>query len=394
MSRLSRMTKIALFLLLVAAVMLAATPMLARAQDGGEGAPAAAMSEAEFIALAGAEKPGDQSGGEQGQPMKEAKGEKVKEEKGEDSDAAEEPDEDAGSDDDETDDQDEDADDEEQPGDDAEDSPKPAKGTKKSAADTDDEPAEESDEDPEFDAEFQAALEAEGANPSLKDIPEAARPIVAKKLRDLEAGFTRATQRLAAERTAAVQFRAEERFRKEKPANFIVAMLLEHPELSEQVNEIVNELDGNKTAVAGHAALVEKARQDAAKAETADGDKQKAHEQKIERFITLGRAAARTAGVPFAAGVEEGIAAHLSIYGDISESEIRGIAKAKAKVFKDATRSHRRDASRDYVQGKAGDRRKAPLKIRPGSGSAPAPVGRKVAANDEEFINEFSSRAG
>jgi hypothetical protein len=393
MKHLSRTTKIALFLLLVAAVMLAMTPMLARAQDGG--APTV-MSEAEFIALAGAEKPGDATGGEQGQPMKDATGEPAKKEEEDDSDSEEEPASDGeGSDDDEDAGDDTDDDDEEQPGDDTEDSKAPPKGkTKKSATNEDDEPSEESEEDAEFDAEFQAALEAEGANPSLKDIPEAARPIVAKKLRDLEAGFTRATQRLAAERTAAVTFRAEERFRKEKPANFIVAMLLEHPELSEQVNEIVNELDGNKTAVAGHAALVENARRDAAKAETADGDKRIQHEQKIERFIQLGRAASRAAGVPFAAGVEEGIAAHLSIYGDISEAEIRGIARAKAKVFKDATRGRRREESREYTKAKVGDRQRAPLKIRPGSGSAPAPGARKVAKNDQDFIEEFSSRAG
>lgn len=388
------MRLITLCLSLLLAVVL---PRSLRAE--GEAAP---MSEQQFIELAGAEKPGDDNaGGETGRPMEPAEGTKEgKEEEGTDSsdeeepgsegsdddeeeggDTAEEPEAGAGSDDD-----DEEG---EQPKGEKKKQKKGAKGAK---ADDAEEPTGDEDE---LDAEFQKALEAEGASPSLEDIPEAARPIVAKKLRDLDAGFTRATQRLAADRTAANAFRAEERFRKANPERFIVSMLMENPALSEKVNAIVNAMDEgeNTTVIEGHKAIVEKARRDAADAEVKEGEKAQQHEARIERFITLGRAAARANGVPFQAGVEEGIAAHIAIHGDISEAEIRAIAQAKAKVFKSATRENRRNRSGEFVRNKVEDRKKAPLKIRPGTGTAPTPGGKRVAKNDQEFIEEFAGRS-
>lgn len=392
----TRWTKTALILSLILAVVVA--PRVAFGQGGGE-APPAPMSEAAFIELAGAEKPGEGGTPEPGRPHEAAKSieepkKSDEEEPGSEGEGEGSGEGGEGSDDDE----------EAGKGEDGEGADDAGEGETPGSGDDDEEDAGEGGDEDEkpvsgkqkkLDAEFQAALEAEGASVSLEDIPEEARPKVAKKLKDLEAGFTRAMQGLRGDQKAASSFRAEERFRKEKPADFIVSMLLENPDLAEQVNDRVGELEGNKTAVEGHKALVEKARREASAAEDGEAAKAQERESRIDHYIKVGRAAARAAGVPFDMGVEEGIAARIALSedGTITEAEIRKIAASKAAVYQRQLRQDRRDRSGKYVDQKVADRKKAGLKVKPGKGSAPAPAARALAKNDQEFIEEFAGRS-
>ena len=250
-----------------------------------------------------------------------------------------------------------------------------------------------------LDAEFQTALEAEGANPSLEDIPEKPRGRSSRRSSGISTrdslGPPNGSPKSARPR---LQFRAEEHFPQDEHGS--LHRLHADGEAREALRrgQRHRQRDGrgpvNATVVEGHKAIVEKGAPrcgerdregrraaEAARAEDPSG---------TSRSAGPGRARQRRA--PFAAGVEEGIAAHITIHGEISEAEIRTIAKNKAKVFKDATRENRRARSADFVKGKVEDRKKAPLKIRPGSGIAPAPAGRKVAKNDQEFIEEFAGR--
>lgn len=374
-----------------------ATPVFAQSAPsgvGGGGTPTAApMTEAAFIELAGTEKPGEGGTPEPGRPHESAKSieepTKSEEEEPAPDAGADSGDGGAGS-----------GDDEEAGDDDGTDDASEATGSSADdgadAADEDDgadDPPVLSAKQQKLDAEFEAALKAEGVSTSLDDLPEDVRPLVQKKLKDFEKGFTKAMQQTRADQKAAVTFKAEERFRKDKPADFIVSMLLDNPALSEAVNARIENLEGNATAVEGHKALVEKARADAAKAEEGEIEKGRQNEEKIERLVMLGRAAARAAGVPFDMGVEEGIAAHIALYGDISETEIRTIATAKAAVYQRQLRQDRRDRRGQYVKDKVADRKTAGLRVKPGQGRAPAPAARKVAKNDQDFIEEFVSRS-
>lgn len=365
---------------------------VARAQS----TPVAPMTEAQFIEIAGAPKDGDTAGGEQGRPMEPAKGTETLATKEE----ADDEDDDAGADDEGAD-ADEDDDAKGGAGDGDADDDEDDAGESDGAGDGKDatEQDEEGDEPPTEptaaeNAAFKKALEKEGVSTSLEDIPEAARPIVAKKLRDLERGFHARTQALAEDRKAARAFKVEERFRREKPVDFILSMLLEHPEYSDLVNEKVAQLDGNATALEGHKALVEQARREAASAEATEEQKQQAHVDKIDGYIRLGRAAARAAGVPFDAGVEDAMAARLALGEALSEADIRQIAKQKARVYQRTQRETKRARSGQYVADKVADRKKAGLKAKPGQGRAPTPAAKTVAKNDQEFIEEFTARTG
>lgn len=402
------MRRAAAVLVTIAILALVFAPLTARAEGEAEGAP---MSEAAFIEMAGAPKPGDDAGGESGRPIERVPAGKAKEEEQGTEGDAEDPDSGdgegagGGSDDDDPDgegegegegDDDEDPDGEADPDGGSDDAPAKGKKKGKDGAAGDEDPDREGDPDGGSDADdaaFQAALEAEGVEIALETLPKAARPVVEKMIHDLKAGFTRATTRLAEERKSAAQFRAEERFRKERPADFIVAMLLEDPKVSEQVNAIIGDMEGNATAASGHKAVVEKARRDAAEAEGKADREAKARDARIDRYITLGRAAAKASNVPFEAGVEEAIAAHILIHGEISEAEIRGIARAKAKVLRGVVRQEQRTRSKEQVTNKVQDRRTAGLKVKPGTGSAPAPGARKMPKNDQEFIEQYAGQS-
>lgn len=387
------------FRMILTLALLVGVPAVARAQAGGE-VPPAPMTEAAFIELAGAEKPGEGGTPEPGRPHESAKSiEEPKKSDDEDSDAEDGADSEAGgegSDDDEGEGEGEDKGGDAEGADDAgEDAGSGEDGEGEGDdGEAEDQPATDAKQQ-KLDAVFQAALEAEGASVSLEDIPEAARPKVAKKLRDLESGFTRAMQGLRGDQKAAVAFRAEERFRKEKPVDFIVSMLLDDPKIADGVNDRIAELEGNSTAVEGHKALVEKARREASVAEDGEAAKEQEREARIDHYVTLGRAAARAAGVPFDMGVEEGIAARIALSetGTITEAEIRKIAASKAAVYQRQLRQDRRNKSGEYVAGKVADRKKAGLRVKPGQGAAPAPAAKKIAKTDQEFIEEFAGRS-
>lgn len=378
-------------MLLLALALVVLTPAVVIAQD--DKAP---MSEQQFIELAGAAKEGDASSGETGQPHKVAgEGAETTAEETEDPESPEpeDPEESSGSGEEgEGSESGEDEDPEDPEDDDAEEpGSRPEEGE---GEDTETRAERKAREKAEQDA-FEKALAAEGGSTSLEDIPEAARPIVAKKIRDLERGFTRITQRLSEEQKSATQFKAEERFRGEHPVDFIIEMIRSKPELAEAYNKRIEELEGNATAAEGHKALVEKARADAAKAEEGEIEKGKATQARVENYVKLGRAAARAAGVPFDLGVEQEIAAHLlaSDDGTITEQEIRAIAKRNAVAYQRQLRQVNRDKSGQYVKDKVADKKGAGLKVRPGAGSPPAPGRKAMPKNDQEFIEQFSARS-
>lgn len=376
----TRLLSLALVLLLVAAP--------AAAQEK----PAAPMSEREFIELAGAEQPGD-SKPDSGRPMEPAKGEDPPPKKKEDED----PDPAAAGDGDDA--GDGSADDgEDSPAGDDDDTPVVAADDAHDAGDgSADDADEEIDDTPaptaEETAAFEKALAEEGVQVSVDKLPKEAQPIVRKVLKDMNAGFTRKLQELAEDKKAARAWKAEERFRTERPADFIVAMLRAKPELADEVNAIVGELEGNATAAKGHDAIVEQARREAAKKESDAEDKVAAGAQRVQEIVRLGRAAAKAHKVPFDAGVEDAIAAHVAVHGDITPAQIQTIAKAKAAVFQRTLRQGTRNKRGQYVDDKVRDRQRAPVRVKPGEGTAPGPGGRPMAKTDAEFIEEFAGRS-
>ena len=286
------------------------------------------------------------------------------------------------------------------------------KGTKKAddaedPKDTDSDPkAEETDEPTaEESAAFEKALLEQGVKVALEELPEAARPAVKKTLTEMNRGFTTRMQELSAELKSARAFKAEERFRKERPADFIFAMLAENPDVALQVNKLIEQTAENETALNGHKALVENARRHAADAEEQAVTRADTQKQVEGEIIAMGRAAAKAFGVPFEAGVADGIATAILLETQLAAAEKRdarritkeqilGIAKQKSVLYDNLKRQLARDKSGKYVSDKVADR-KAGLVIKPGvRGNPPAPGAKTKPKNDEEFIERFVAAQG
>jgi hypothetical protein len=256
-------------------------------------------------------------------------------------------------------------------------------------SDDDDEDVEKTDE--ELDAEFAAEASKQKIALTVDDLPEDARPVVKKRIKELEAGFTRAMQDARSYRKDEAVFRAEQKFQSENQAEYVADLLLKNPKLGDAVNEL---LDGLTTPTARQALDVvvkDKRREAMAATETA----LKAQEVRVARGLELDsytRTQAMKLGVPMELGVEASVIAHINDVGDITERDIDQIVAQKAREYENHTRAIRREASKKYVEGKIELRKTGGLKVKPGSGNAPAPSGKPTPKNDKEFIDSFTAK--
>jgi len=273
----------------------------------------------------------------------------------------------------------------------------PADADSDADADASDANTDEGAEDPakmeaDFDAAFTQAMQEHGADISLEDLPPEAKPLVSKKLKNLEAGFTRTMQQVRAVEREAQQVRAEVRFQRERPVDFVVTLLQANPDIAAQVNARLDEFDKSPTAKEYHAVIVEKARAEALEAEQYEANAHAARQERALEIETIGRAAAQAAGVPFEMGVEESIVAHLLQHGDITDADIKRIAKQKGDLWQSHQRGQKREDRKTYVALKTQDRKTAGLKVVPGRGAAPAPAPRPAPKNDDEFVEMMAGR--
>lgn len=256
-------------------------------------------------------------------------------------------------------------------------------------------PNPDEDEVPEVtDEAFQAAMAAERVAFSLDSIPEAARPLVQKKLKDFESGWHRQMRKLADDRREIADERAEKRFREEQPDDFIVTMLEADPTLMDRVNAKLDEFEKSPTARRAHGIIVDNARTKAKETERKALDAEKERTKKSDELTKTAKAAAKAYGVPFEMGVEAEIAAHLAIGTELSEADIKEIARAKAVIWKRQLREIERGKSQKYVEGKVEDRKKAGLAVKPSTGTAPAPSALPTPKNEDEFIAQFVQKGG
>lgn len=241
--------------------------------------------------------------------------------------------------------------------------------------------------------DIKAALSRQGVKVSLEDIEKTAGEkgvaYIKQREKEMQAGFTRAMQDARSYRASEQKARAEEAFRTAQPAQYVVQMVLANPEIAEQVNAILDEIGASPTAKKAHEIVVRDARAQAVKTVTDADAAQEARSTRADQIESYAQKSAQKAGVPFGLGVEEAVANHILAHGDITEADVDKIVAAKAKEYTNHVRAHRREASREQVQAKVGDRKTAGLKVKPGSGSPPAPAGKATPKTESEFVEHM-----
>lgn len=252
------------------------------------------------------------------------------------------------------------------------------------AAETTTEPTSESapaaDDAPALDPEFEAALATHGVPTSLEEVPEESRPLVEKKLKDLERGFTKAMQEARSYRQREAAFEREQQYAREKPASYFADKLLADPKLIEAVNEEIE-----KRNVPAYAEAVKREREasermadvDAKEAQRAAEAREQALTARAEHVETHTAQQAKAQGIPFAL-VEEAVALAIAANPEITDEEVTRIVSEKARVYKQHLAANRGAVKRELTREKASDARHAGLTAVP-SAAARSSASRQSA---------------
>lgn len=246
-----------------------------------------------------------------------------------------------------------------------------------------DEPATEEEDT----TAIKEALAKHGA-PSLADIPPEARPLVEKRLKEMQAAFTRAQQEQTAFRKEKATYDARLAYEKANPVDAIVERLLATPTLLEQVNEELTKLA--EPVYAEAKTMRRDAAKDRALVEAEQARKQaEFRESRALHVEQLAETLAVKAGIPLAL-VEESVAYVIREKGDITDQELSSIIDAKSKVFKRHVGVHKREDRKSIAKLKVEDQ-KAGLTVKPGRATSATPAGKSApkAKNIEERFNQL-----
>lgn len=280
---------------------------------------------------------------------------------------------------------------------------------------TDDDPEEDDDgadvadpAAPELDEEFRALAERHRLptefQDALADIPKEHRAKAAaafgKRLKEIEAGFTRGMQDLRSYREREAEVTARERFAKEKPLDFVLSVMAANPDLSDQLAEEMERLTDDRYARAREIE-VRNAEKDAIEAgKKAYRDEQQSAESRAQRLTaveSLFSAEIARHGLAENAEaaelIEEAVAAEItaSPNRDISDARLREIVKERAAKLRKAGIVAKQQERKDYLKGKQTAIANRP-KVRPGRSAAhPAPAGRRPPKNLEDALTRAAA---
>jgi hypothetical protein len=282
-----------------------------------------------------------------------------------------------------------------------------------------DESDEESDDDEDGDADDQsgegdeddsaadgtkAALTKHGADLSLDDIPEKFRGIVEKKLKGIDAAYTRAAQEATSFRAKERSIRAEEKFRSDNPELVIVEMLRKGgDELFEKVNKTWNRIDpgveGNDEQTLRDNAMllderIENRRGKAVQAIDAEMQELTAINDMASKVEQSARASAAKHKVPWSDTIDGLLEAAILRKAPaerakgLTETEVDQVVSKFAQDHHRTTRANKRDDSRDRVKTRTENRRGPKPTVRPpkatASAGSPRPGKVKVDQSDPE----------
>lgn len=223
--------------------------------------------------------------------------------------------------------------------------------------------------------ELATIAERLGLAPLVKDLPDALRPIAAKRLKDMDAHFTRTMQKATDFRAEKRQFESEERYRKEHPVEWLAEQILNDPTLEEKVAAQLEKLQADPTIREAAKTVAKDQRKAAAdevaKAEKAEQDDATRREERGTKVLSLAKAACTKNGIQFDRGVESAIAFEImsSEDNDIDDDRIAEIVEEMAVERGRSKRAIRREAKKEIVKSKT-EAAKNASKLKPGQGRA------------------------
>ena len=254
-----------------------------------------------------------------------------------------------------------------------------------------DESPEEQTHEEEDVSEFGAELTKHGA-PKLEDLPPEMRPLAEKRLKEMNAAFTRAQQEATSFRREKAEFDAKVAYERDNPVDAIVERLLGSPTLLDKVNEELTKLQEPVYAEAKD--LRRQAMKDKAVVEAERARREaEAREARVVEVETFFESAAAKHGIP-AKLAEPHVAFAIQQKGNLTNEEIEAVVKQAAQVYKRSVGAHKRESVKAYAKQKQEDKAAA-LKVKPGTPSAiPTPVKREKPKTAQDAYEQILTGMG
>ncbi len=257
----------------------------------------------------------------------------------------------------------------------------------------DDEETEDEDDGEGLSEDFTEAARRSNIPISLEDVKDpTARKLVQQKIRQMDAGYTRMAQQLTAFRKEQTESRAEARFRKDNPVEYVAEVISKLDDATwEKVNERLKKL-GDDDGKEIFEQLVTGRRAKATQAVTEELSAGDRVAQRVAHVESLAARVAAKQGLPwdFAENaVERAILRLPEGKRDLTDAEIESVVTAAARQYHQHVRGQNRKKSRDTVRERTANRRASsnPGSKAPSSAASPKPGTSKppkVDYNSEE----------
>lgn len=260
--------------------------------------------------------------------------------------------------------------------------------TETSNGEEDEESAPDDDDTP--DEEFEAAKEKYNIPTKIDDLPEEARPLVEKKFKDMERGYTRAMQDARSYRTEKAQYDAERAYERDHRDQAIADALVADPSLIDKVNaEIERRKDPTYSkAIERDREVTKREAELTAKETLAQQETRNARGEAIEDYT---RDAAKQAGIPFELIESAVVLAITATPGkEFTEAQVDAIIAEKAKVYAKAVGVVKANKTKEYAKLKAEDAKHAGI-VKPRSGTGMRSSSDKPAAAKPGDLRGFVS---
>lgn len=257
-------------------------------------------------------------------------------------------------------------------------------GVVESTEDADDEDETEDDE------EFETAVEKYKIPTKLDDLPEEVRPLVEKKFKAMEKGYTRAMQDARSYRQEKAQYDADRAYERDHPDQSIADALLADPKLIDKVNAEIEKRQNPAyaEALAKDRAVTKRETELNAKETLAQQEAKNARGEEIESYT---KEAAKEAGIPFDLIEPAIVLAITSNPGkDFTEAQVDAIIAQQAKVYAKHVGAVKGAKTREYAKAKADDAKSAGI-IKPRSSTGMRSSADKPAAPKPGDLRGFVS---
>jgi len=289
--------------------------------------------------------------------------------------------------------------------DDAEPEPEPEKKSDDAESEKKKKDSEDLDDDEaapdKVDEATAAALKKHGLKLTMDDVPEAVRPILQKKMAHVDAVLTRALQDARGYRKTEREVLAERKYFEEHPDLYLAEQFyrLSPEQRDELVVKVQAQLE-RFTSTDGAKLFEHETKEERDAARHAVDEQYTVAEHRMQRadeIAVYARTASVRLGLPWE-HVENAVVVALSQKPedtrDLTEAELDAIIDKQARIWRRHSVAIVREDKKTAIRERTKDRATTSPAVR--IGGAGAPLARtpttKIAANDEEFIEQFIAK--